>query len=562
MPSLHRAAHDEMSRQQEPCPVAVGRTLLGIWSRTIFAAMSLLPMGHNRIRPWVLPVCSGLLLALAFPCHPQHPLAFLFSGNWAYVALAPLLWQLVGDGFRTAFYRGWLAGFVFNLLTLYWVAYTQGGGPAVVGGTLLLATYLGLFVGAFLGVQNLLVAQWGRVALAATPFLWTATEYLMSLGELGFPWLLLGHSQAASPSVIQYATWTGVYGVSFWLALTNLLVTRALQADRDRLRSVLALSGAILLPYLHGVAVIDGSGEEAAETVRVAVVQPNLSRQDKWGSGGLERSFDTLEALTRSAGTASPDLVVWPETALPCYLGLRPECSTRLESLIEQINVPLLTGASDYDLERGEPYNSAFYYRPNSSRVQKYAKMHLVPFGERTPYRDSIALFRDIDWTALTGDLGPAEFARGETTTLFDHPTAPFGVLICFESAFPDLVRRSVNGGARLLVNITNDSWFGPTAGPFQHAQLAVLRAVENRVPIARSANTGVSMFVDSFGRTHDTTEIFTRTFASRDLTVGSEQTFYTRNGDFFAQAVLLLAIAATLIAFVQSKQDRKQSER
>ena len=510
--------------------------------------------GNEQLNFWIPPICSGLLLALAFPCHPQHPLEFLFNSSWVFVALVPILWQLDGDGFKPAFYRGWLAGFLFNLLTLYWVAHTQGGGAAVVGATGLLAAYLGLFVGAFAGLQNILVARWGKRSLWAAPFLWTATEYLISLGELGFPWLLLGHSQAAFPSLIQYASWTGVYGVSFWIATVNLLVASTLLDGRRRRMSALALFGALLLPYAHGQLTIDDRENAALDTVRVAVVQPNVSRREKWGPAGLQHSFDTLETLTRSAGEGDPDLVVWPETALPCYLGLRPDCDSRLASFVEEVGAPVLTGASGYDRQRREPYNSAFYYAPGRSTVQTYSKMHLVPFGERTPFRDSIPFLRDIDWTALTGDLGPAEFARGDSATLFQNLRAPFGVLICFESVFPDLARRSVRAGARLLVNITNDSWFGPTAGPYQHAQLAVLRAIENRVSIARSANTGISMFIDPFGRTHDATEIFTRTFALRDLPVRSGETFYTRNGDLFAHLTLLAAIAVVILAVAQGK--------
>ena len=517
---------------------------------------------------WIPPVITGILLALSFPFNPNHFISFLFSGNWAYVALIPLLLSLPsGDrragqaspafalgNFKIGFQRGWTAGFVFNILTLYWVAYTQGGGPAVVAGTALLAVYLGIYVGLFAGVQALLVAGWGTNALLAAPLLWTAQEYLLSLGELGFPWSLLGHSQAGSPLMIQYATVTGVYGVSFWITTVNLLgmaISLATSFKQGAMRAI-PLIVVLLAPWLHGKAVL-GMWADGVESLRVGVVQPNLVRAEKWGPDGLERSFSALETLSREAVAEGAKLLVWPETALPCYLRLRPECSGRVRGLVDELDVPVLTGASDFDLQVRQPYNSAFYLSPGRAQIQSYSKMHLVPFGERTPYKDSIPWLRDVDWTVLTGDLGPAEFAPGKASTVFELDGAPFSALICFESAFPDLVRRSVAAGARMLAVITNDSWFGRTAGPYQHAQLAVLRAIENRVAIARSANTGVSMFIDPMGRVFEPTDIFQPAVRVFDLPIASESTFYTRHGDLFAQAALAIFLLLIVAGLVKS---------
>jgi apolipoprotein N-acyltransferase len=521
--------------------------------------MSSPPSPQTRLYHWIPPLISGGLLALAFPCHPQHPLAFLYHGSWACVALVPLLMSLPGGTFKAGFQHGWLTGFVFNLLSLYWVAHTQGGGAAVVGGTFLMAAYLGLFIGVFAGIQNLLQGLWGRRAAAAVPLLWTAQEYLLSLGELGFPWLLLGHSQAIFPALIQYATFTGVYGISCWIALLNVLILLVLTGAQSRLR--LAALGLLILslvaPYLHGRALIPTTAAEDAKTIRVGLIQPNLSRHEKWGADGLERSFTTLETLSRQAAEQKPALLVWPETALPCYLRLRPNCRSRVEKLVEELQIPLLTGASDYDHTRSEPYNSAFFFRPHQPGLQSYAKMHLVPFGERTPFRDNIPLVRDIDWKVLTGDLGPAEFGRGTEHTIFAHPQAAFATLICFESAFPDLVRKSVDAGAQLLVNITNDSWFGQTAGPYQHAQLSILRAVENRMAIARCATSGISVFIDPFGRTFQATDIFEPAMRVHELPVGQGHTFYTRHGDIFAQFTLLAALGLTCVALFRSSKKK-----
>ncbi|NKB68042.1 MAG: apolipoprotein N-acyltransferase [Candidatus Latescibacteria bacterium] len=511
-------------------------------------------LSRNSLQRWLPPLFSGVLLALAFPCHPQNPFAFLFNPAWAYIALVPLLASLQGGSFKEGFRRAWAAGLAFNLMGLYWVAYTQGGGLAVVAGTALMALYLGLFNGLFGGALNILAARLGPVALAAAPFLWTAAEYLLSLGELGFPWLLLGHSQAAFPSLIQYASITGVYGVSFWLVVGNSLLASLLNSRPAR--AVALATGAaltLLLPWLHGRSLL-AQTQTSAATMRVALIQPNLAFAEKWGPEGLDRSIELLAKLSFSAARQQPDLVVWPETALPCYLQTQANCRQPISALVDSMDVQLLTGASDYDYDRRQPYNAAFLVNPQGQSIQSYAKMHLVPFGERTPYRDSIPLLRAIDWSRLTGALGPTEFAPGREQTLFAHPAGDFAVLICFESVFPDLVRRSVSQGARLLVNITNDSWFGRTAGPYQHAQLAVFRAVENRRPVARCATSGISLFIDTFGRPRQATDIFTQAVRVDDLTLASETTFYTRHGDLFAQLALGVSCSLLLCALLPAQ--------
>ena len=498
--------------------------------------------------PLFLSTLSGVLLALSFPGPPIAALNLLYQPLWGHVALIPLFLALFQATPRRAFYSGWTAGFAFNLLCLYWVAYTQGGGPAVVGGALLLAVYLGLFVALWALACRYMITRWGSWAWLAAPALWTAQEYVLSMGELGFPWLLLGHAQAGQTHFVQFASLTGVYGVSFWVVLTNVLILLCIE-QRQRARRALAgaLAAAFLLPWAHARSALADVGE--ASQLRVALIQPNLSMEEKWYSGGLQRSIERLTNLSRQTADRQPDLIVWPETALPCYLALTADCERQVRQFVNEMDTPLLTGASHYDMERQQPYNAAFFVRPNQRDMPSYAKMHLVPFGERTPYRDSMPFLQSIDWTQLTGDLGPAEFAPGRQRTIFSHERARFAVLICFESVFPDLVRRHVTAGAQVLINITNDSWFGRSAGPYQHALLNAMRAIENRVAIARCATSGQSLFIDRFGRRYQTSDLFTEAALVGDIPIAESGSFYSRHGDLFAQACLLcglLGIAAT----------------
>lgn len=498
----------------------------------------------------LLAALSGVLLSLAFPSHPDHPLAFLYHPLWAHGALVPLLLVLKDRGFKAGFAAGWISGLVWNLLSLYWVAYTQGGGPAVVAGTGLMAAYLGLFTGLCTGLFNVLAARWGAKALALLPLLWAGQEYLLSLGELGFPWLLLGHSQAALPHFIQYATWTGVFGVSCWVVGLNALFYSALVERRVLLAGV-ALG--YLLPWVHAQSAMATTVPE--ESLRIGLIQPNTTYADKWGPNGLERTFSALATLSRQAAKRDPELLVWPETAVPCDPVRRAGCRGRIQTLVEELDIPLLTGAPHAN------YNAAFFVQPGAVSLSSYAKMHLVPFGERTPYRDAIPLLRDIDWTRLTGDLGPAEFARGTEHVVFAHPQHPFAVLICFESIFPDLVRQHVAAGARVLANITNDSWFGRSAGPYQHALINAMRAVENRTAIARAATTGISLFIDPFGRTYEATDLFTPAVAVATVPVGQPATFYTRHGDLFAWGCLLVVLVVFVARFRKPRPAREPAE-
>ena len=503
-----------------------------------------------------LPPLAGLLLSGAFAASPANPFAFAYGPLWSYVALVPLFLGLgigvardasIGHCFR----QGWISGAVFSLLTLYWVAFTQGGGPAVVGGTFLLAAYLGLFYGVFAALLSALLRAFGARAWLSAPFLWTACEYVLARGELGFPWLLLGHSQANVPALIQYAEFSGVYGVSFWIICVNLCVFAliCLPLRRQRLGALGALALLFLLPWICGVGLRRSAERAPANSgIGVAVVQNNIGLE-KWQPGGRERSLLSLERLSRQAAAQEPQLIVWPETAIPCRVGPGSPCGDFIESLVADTGIPILTGAPGRN-ESGEPINAAYLFADPSRVRQSYAKMHLVPFGERTPFVDSIPILRQVDWTALTGDLGPAEFARGEGRTLFDLDRGRFALLICFESVFPDFVRLSVLEGAGFLVNITNDSWFGATAGPFQHAQLAVLRAIENRIGIARCATSGISLFIDPFGRTTQETAIYTATYRVGQIEINTERTFYTRHGDVFAQFALI-ASGLALIAVI-----------
>lgn len=489
-------------------------------------SLGLLAVGRVRLP---LLLASAALLALAYPTTDLHLLAW--------VALVPVFGCALVRPPRGALADGWLAGAVFFTLLLRWLDYTFQTYSAIpwpltwlpIAG---LAGYLGLYVGGVAAGTSWLARRLGAGwALAAAPLLWVTSEWVRGHLLSGFPWGLLGYSQYRQLALIQVSEWTGVYGVSFLLALVNVALTGlCLVGWRRGLPGLLGAAGAVLL------AVGLGRGEADTrenQTLPVAIVQPNIEQAVKWNPDFQSQALAVYRALTIEAARSAPAVIVWPETALPAVLRRDPVMLGSLITLAEEIRVPLILGAVDV---RGRPgadryYNSAFLLSEKGI-WDTYDKIHLVPFGEYIPLRWLIGFVQR--WAEFI-----SEFAAGTRQTVFPLGGASFGVVICYEGVFPELFRGFVAGGARWMVNMTNDAWFGRTSGPWQHLAMLPFRAVEHRVVIARAANTGVSAFIEPSGRIRATLPLFERGVLTARLPLRRSVTFYTRFGDLFAYLCL-----------------------
>ena len=504
--------------------------------------------GLLRGRELLLLLLGGGLLSLAFPPVDFVPAAFL-----GLVPLFYVLRTLKGVGPRGGFRRGFIAGIAFFTPTLYWLVFLSSkemDNPVLMSGPLVLlvllqSLYWGLFGVAAVRIGSTTRAPWWLFA----PIVWVACEQLRSLFVLGLTWGALGYAGVTVfPQAVQFASTTGVFGVSLWMALVNALVLEAImRRGRRRLLASFAAVVVFAVPWAQGALVLRSS--EYERTVRVAVVQPNIDAALKWDERYRSLSFDTLTELTGEVAAREPDLVVWPETAAPSYLLREPEDFARVAGAAADA-APILTGCPSLVSGR-EPgsdvktFNSAVLVGEDGSVKGKYDKIHLVPFGEVIPFETVIPLLRRVDF-------GEADFATGEERLVFELPEARFSVAICFESIFPRLVRQFADGGAELLVNITNDVWYGRTSMPFQHAAMAVMRSIENRRSLARSANSGVSLVTDPHGRILASLPIFERGVIVEDLPVVSEPTFYSRHGDvvpWTACAVSLFLVLAPALA-------------
>ena len=488
---------------------------------------------------------SGLLLAAAFPTINFHFLAW--------VALVPLLIALNGQTVKLGFWLGGIAGLFYFTGTVHWVTnsvHFYGNVPLVPASliTLLLCVYLALYPALFAAAAVSLKKNHPALFFIAAPALWTALELARTYVFSGFPWSLLGYSQYSVLPVVQIADITGVYGVSFLLVLVNAAVAEFI-VNRKNYPAI--LTAVLLLALVLGYGFMKLRATEGAEGITISVIQGNIEQDKKWDPAYQAETIAVYKRLTREALVKHPDLVIWPETATPFYFtggsGNDKPLTADLIAFVQQNKVPLLFGSPTYEIRPNRRIvgrNSAFLLSDNGRIDATYHKIHLVPFGEYVPLK-KILFFVEKMVQAVGDFQGGDEY----TVMTISHGSAgeqretKLSTVICYEIIFPDLVRRFVNSGATVMTTVTNDAWFGRTAAPLQHFSMAVLRAVENRVPVARAANTGISGFIDSRGRILETSGIFTEAELTRKLVPGTEKTFYTRYGDLFSYACVIFSL-------------------
>jgi apolipoprotein N-acyltransferase len=484
----------------------------------------------------VLAVASGAVLALAFPRTD-------WSGT-AWVALAPVLALALTRGPRAALGWGWLAGLTFFLLLLRWLnftfrVYSAIPWPLTWGPTLLLAGYCSFWIGLVAaGVSWIGLRRGPGWALLTAPFLWVAAEWMRGWLFQGFPWGSLAYSQYRHLAVIQIAELAGIYGVSLVVAGVNAALAGVLVLPWRRAAAGLGCAALLLAGTLGFGAWRLREGDPPGE-VTVAVMQPAIEQPLKWSPAHTVATLGIYGDLTRAAARERPGLIVWPETASPTLLRQDPSLLQALTDLAAASRVPLVVGSVDAvdGVSARELRNTAFLLTEQGI-IGRYDKIQLVPFGEYVPLSGVIGFVKD--WAEFVSELTP-----GSRAVVFPGPPAPFGVVICYEGVFPALVRRFAQDGARLLVNMTNDAWFGRTSGPLQHLAMYPFRAVEHRTSVVRAANTGVSAFIAPSGRIVKTMGLFERGNLISSVSLRTRQTLYTRFGDWLAWAALGLAGAS-----------------
>jgi apolipoprotein N-acyltransferase len=491
---------------------------------------------------------SGALLVLSFPVVALWPLAWFF--------LVPLLLCTRGKHGKDAFLLGAFAGVIAYLGLIYWVVvavhrYGNIPLPLAIPVLLLLVIYLSLYWGIFAFFASFSKEKGEWIVLLAFPALWVGLEYLRSFLLSGFPWALVGYSQYMNTAFVQIADITGVYGVSFLLILINTLLFLWLVRWKEKKK--VPIQGAIFTVVLIALTFAYGywkiNRPVKAETgLMVGVAQGNIAQDVKWDSAFQKKTVAIYRALSLQLKEQSPGLIVWPETAVPSYFPSGTELDDRVMGVPQETGTYLLFGSLSAKKKKKEitVYNSAYLLSPQRRIIGRYDKMHLVPFGEYVPLSSRFPIFNTL---AGIGNIDP-----GEETVLFRLPRGKFGVLICFEVIFPELCREFVRNGADFMVTITNDAWFGKTSAPYQHLSQATFRAIENRLWLVRAANTGISAFVDPWGRIQKSSTLFTPAILTEEIKFkANTMTFYTRYGDLFAIACSVLGMG--LIGYIVLKK-------
>ncbi len=474
---------------------------------------------------------SGVMLALAMPKFNLTPL--LWGG------LLPLLWLLQGQRGRAAFFWGFLQGLAQNLVMFYWIVYVTvvyGHLPWVVGGAvlLLLAAYLSLYRGVWAWLYT-----WGEAhGLAGWwwgPTLWVSLEFLQTYLITGFPWMLLGYGLHQSTHLLQVVDLIGSYGLSALIVLVNIAIYDFC-VGRVRGQTPwpsLALAAlALVAVFAYGFWRLPAVRQQMAQSPRltVAVVQGNIEQGRKWDPAYQEETLRIYRELTLATRPQSPALIVWPETAAPFFFLRDQKLSSLVTAIAQESGGNLLFGSPAFEMgPEGESfYNRAYLLANDGTIVGYYDKAHLVPYGEYVPLRRYFPFIGKM--VPMVGD-----FVEGPVGRVLNLPEANLGTLICFESIFPYLSRAMVANGADLLVNITNDAWFGRTSAPYQHLAMSVTRAVENRVALARAANTGISALALPDGTILWQSELYVATAHTGSLPLLTGGSFYTHHGDLFA---------------------------
>ena len=504
-----------------------------------------------------LAIASGILIALSFP---NPGLSFL-----AWVALIPLLIAMEGCTPPVAFRIGLTCGITGYAFILYWlnivfVRYGHLPWSVSIPVYLLLVLWLAMFYG-----LSTFIARLGELvgikAAFTLPVAWVAFDFIRSFLFSGFAWAMLGHSQFRTLPLIQIADLAGVYGITLLIVLANIVLHRALRAVSGAGVPYPVKSAAVLLILLcatlfYGFDRLNETESDHGKPLRIALIQGNIPQDVKWSPEFRELTVDTYERLTREASKGGVDLIVWPESAVPFFFQDEPLQAERIRRLARELNACLLFGSPAHELRNGKStfLNSAFLISPQGETLGRADKLHLVPLGEYIPLGRFLTFINKLV-------VGIGDFSPGERAIPLNMGSTKLGIQVCYEVIFPELARQYVQAGARVLVAITNDAWFGRSSAPYQHLAISTFRAIETRTPLIRAANTGVTAIVDHNGHISTMTSLFVEAYRTGEIQPGSGESLYLTIGDAPAWLCVFLTAGIALFAWLKRKKTGSKVE-
>jgi apolipoprotein N-acyltransferase len=524
-------------------------------------------ISYSRFYPVIAALGSGALLVFSFPD--------LNQGWLAWVALVPLLLAILKRKSKYAFILSLLSGVVCFGFTFSWMFEVEGY-------KFFHHAILHLYLGCYFGLFGLAFGFLGRrlgptSALAAAPFIWVSLEYVRSnMGFISYPSTLLAHSQYAYAPIIQAASIAGAYGISFLIMMVNSALALVIMplvhrmqeskqlpyetvSKRARISLIAGTAILMIIVLVYGVLTIakpiDGSG------IKVSIVQGNIKQSEKWDPKHADYIMQTYSTLSQEVSSKDePALIIWPEAATPGLVLKRLGLYDQMAGIVKNADTYFLIGSSEFPKYEKHPQkddktgNTALFFSPEGKVLAQYLKIRLLPFSEYLPMKES------IPWSYLqVPTIG--SHIRGREYVLFKGPDYRFGATICWETIFPDLIRQFVKTGAQFIVNLTNEAWFGKSAAPYQFLSINVFRAVENRRFLVRCGNTGVSCFIDPYGRVVDRVkdatgkDIFVQGVLTETVVPMDFKTIYTRYGEWIVWLSFLVTAAFLLVALLMKKR-------
>ncbi|RPI77953.1 MAG: apolipoprotein N-acyltransferase [Desulfobacteraceae bacterium] len=501
---------------------------------------------------------AGLAQTLVFPA---------WGLDWlAWFALAPLLWVAADCPPRQAFKLGLLSGMIHYLTLIYWIynVITQYGDldpVTTIAILLVFCFYLSLYPAFFcFFFSRFRDRRFSSLFFAA---LWVGLEYGRAKLLTGFPWCLLGYTQYEHLTLIQIAGLTGVYGVSFLIAWANILIFCLLRHWSSFKKGLLkweALAFIVLLSVTLAYGTQTLAKIEKAQknrsSLKIGIVQGNIDQSVKWEPSYQQETIRIYREWTRSLYALKPKLIIWPETSVPLFFQDSNEWTAQVVQVPRESGADLIFGSPAYRIGENRIYrylNRAYHLDRNGKILDYYDKVHLVPFGEYVPLKKLLFFVERL--VTAAGDFVPG--AEIKPLQLSDQKA---GILICFESIFPEIARQQVQQGADFLIVLTNDAWFGRTSAPYQHFDMAVFRAVENQRPLVRAANTGISGLIGPQGRIIKQSRLFVPEVLDFEMDWGPQtRTIYTRYGDWFANVAILFSLFYLLFILWYDKSVKRE---
>lgn len=495
---------------------------------------------HKQFLLFSSNIIAGFIFSFSFPPYDIFPLAWF--------CLIPLIIASEENIFKS-FILGLVFGLALNISLLYWITYvltTYSPASFIISVLimLLLSFYLSLYWAVLTAGISYFRKKYNNKAVWFMPFLLVLLEYIKNYLLTGFPWCSVGYSQNKFIYLCQIASIAGIYGISFVIVLINVSVYCLIKKKDFKFLATasLILIFLCILWGMHRVLNFKPQGD----SITVGIIQGNIKQDIKWEPLLSEEHFKKHILFTKVASLKGAKLIIWPEAAVTFYIMEDYEKYSKLLNLVKENKIHLFFGGDYREIQEGEYkyYNSAFLISYPNLFVEKYGKMHLVPFGEYVPLRKILFFINKLV-------EGMGDFSPGKEYKIFQINSFKFACMICYEIIFPEISRRFVQKGAELLVTITNDAWFGKTSAPYQHYAMAKLRAIENKRYLVRSANTGISGIINPVGIEIKKSKLFTDEVITDNIYFIKDKTFYSQYGDWLC--FISIAIILCLLIFPQA---------